>query len=216
MKKIIITLFASLFFVSLASAELGVNIGVSGTAAVVQATGQEAEGSDIDKESVVATAGWASIFIEKSFGDRFAIGVDYVPDALPTETSDTVVSDKTTSETSTKKTNTVKLEFSDLTTYYATLRLTQGLYAKVGMMSMDIETKENLATGSEYGNTDTDGTLVGLGYNHTADNGFFVRVEGNYMQFEAASLTSTTNADNTAKISDLNGLSGKISIGKSF
>jgi hypothetical protein len=30
----------------------------------------------------VEAAGWGSIFIEKTLGDRFAIGVDYVPSSL--------------------------------------------------------------------------------------------------------------------------------------
>ena len=44
----------------------------------------------------------------------------------------------------------------------------------------------------------------------------FFRVEGNVMEFDASSLTSTSNSDNKIDMSEINGASGKISIGRSF
>ena len=83
------------------------------------------------------------------------------------------------------------------------------------MMSVDIITNENLGTGSTYGDTDTDGTMIGLGYNNTFDSGVFFRFEGSYMEFDGASLDSSTGV---AKISldSLDGVSGKLSLGKTF
>ena len=77
-------------------------------------------------------------------------------------------------------------------------------------------TNENLGTGSAYGNTSLDGSMYGVGYDRTTDGGMFFRVEGNVMEFDGVSMTSTTNTDNVIKMSELNGISGKISIGKSF
>ena len=41
----------------------------------------------------------------------------------------------------------------------------------------------------------------------------FVRVEGSYMDFDGVTLTAN---DNTIKLKSLDGVTGKISIGKSF
>jgi len=89
------------------------------------------------------------------------------------------------------------------------------MYVKAGYVTVDIITKENLETGGSYGNTDTDGVLFGIGYNKDFDSGMFARVEGSYMNFEGTSVTSS-NSDNVAHLKSLDGVTGKISIGKSF
>ena len=38
-----------------------------------------------DRDDADIEFGWASVFIEKTLGDRLAIGVDYVPSALESE-----------------------------------------------------------------------------------------------------------------------------------
>ena len=204
------------------SAEIGVNLGVSGNLAVFHATGVDNDtntaGTATEKSSEDATgvAGFGSIFIEKTLGDRLTIGLDYVPSALDSETSETVVMDKTTTDTQTAKTNTVKVAFEDLTTLYVALNITESFYVKAGMAKVDVITKETLATGSAYGDTTLDASVFGLGFNNSFDNGMFVRVEGTYMDFDNAKLVSSTNADNTVELNNLEGASGKISIGKSF
>ena len=216
MKKIIITIFSSLFLFTVASAEVGINLGISGNLGAFQATGSETENDEKNKEDAVGAAGWASIFLEKTLGDRISIGIDYVPSALETETSERVVQDLAAAGAYNSRTNKIQVDFEDLTTLYLTANITDNLYAKAGMMQVDVITKETLGTGSAYGNTSLDGTLLGLGYNATFADSMFVRLEGNYMSFDSASLTSTTNSDNKVSIDDLNGVSAKLSIGKSF
>jgi len=216
MKKIIITIFSSLFLFTVASAEVGINLGISGNLGAFQATGSETENDEKNKEDAVGAAGWASIFLEKTLGDRISIGIDYVPSALETETSERVVQDLGAAGASNSRTNKIQVDFEDLTTLYLTANITDNLYAKAGMMQVDVITKETLGTGSAYGNTSLDGTLLGLGYNGTFANSMFVRLEGNYMSFDSASLTSTTNSLNKVSIDDLNGVSAKLSVGKSF
>ena len=216
MRKITLLVLSSFFFVSLASAEIGVNVGISGTAGAFQATGTETEKDEKNKEDAVGAAGWGSIFIEKTLGERFAIGVDYVPSALESETAQVERRDIVTTNTATVRTNKVQVDFEDLTTLYVTANLTDNLYAKVGYMSVDVNTNETLGTGSKYGNTSLDGTLVALGWNTGFGNNLFLRVEGNYMTFDGASLTSSSNADNKIELTDLNGASAKLSVGKSF
>ena len=217
MKKLILGISFMLASFSMVSAEIGVNLGVSGNWSVFHATGVETEAVDEkNTEDATGVAGYTSFFIEKTLGDRFTIGYDFVPDALDSETAETVRLDKTTTDVQTQKTNTIKVAFEDLSTLYVALNVTENFYVKAGMTSVDVITKESLATGSDYGNTSLDGTVYGVGYNNSFDNGMFFRVEGSIMDFDSAKLTSTTNSDNTIELKDLEGASGKISIGKSF
>src|SRR5210317_80823 len=228
MKKIILTLFLGLFmFTTKASAELGINVGISGQLGLYAATATEFdEGThgttsgpdETNKESEFLALGYGSVFIEKTLGQYLLIGIDYVPSALETETNESIKNDKTTgaAETFTQVTNKVQVDFEDLTTYYIGLNLgDSGAYVKAGIVTVDVITNETLGTGSTYGNTDLDGTLIGLGYNKGFDNGLFVRAEGAYTEFDGASVTSSTTV-NKITLDSLDGVTGKISIGKSF
>lgn len=220
MKKLTILIISSLMMFTLAKAEIGVNVGISGQLGVFTASGSETTGgvaTHKDNGSEHGSAGWGSIFIEKTLGERFLVGVDYVPGSLETETTETAKQDMRTdgANTVTVSTNTVQVDFEDLTTYYLGVKLTENFYAKAGLVKVDVITNENLGTGSTYANTDLDGNLFGVGYDNSFSNGLFVRVEGNYMDFDGASLTSSAN-NNKIELSQLHGVSGKISLGKSF
>ena len=82
MKKIIAIVFSSLFMFSLASAEMGLNIGLSGSMGAFAVTGTEQENDETNKEDAVGAASWGSVFVELRAGDRVTIGVDYLPAAL--------------------------------------------------------------------------------------------------------------------------------------
>ena len=89
MKKLmIVTLAFMLGSFSIASAELGVNLGVSGQIGAFMAQAQETEdATDQAKASAITAVGYTSVFFEKTLGSRLAIGIDYVPAALSSETS---------------------------------------------------------------------------------------------------------------------------------
>tara|TARA_Y100000389_G_C17381096_1_gene474418 strand:+ start:24 stop:677 length:654 start_codon:yes stop_codon:yes gene_type:complete len=217
MKKIILSLVSVMFLISTASAEIGVNIGVSGTMGLFAATGSEeqtGEKTDKHQDTEIGAGGWGSVFLEKEIG-RFAIGVDFVSDVFSTDTVETQMTDKRTenSDAATSGVNKVQVDFEDLATLYATFNVTDNLYVKAGMSTIEVITNESLNTGSAYGNTTLDGSSIGFGYNMDMDNGLFVRAEGNYMSFDGVSLTS---ADNTIKLKNLDGVTGTISVGKSF
>jgi len=225
MKKIILSVLFSVFYLTSASAEIGVNVGISGSAGLFAVSGKEAksatEGGQTTKGSEHGEAAFGSIFIEKTLGDRFAIGIDYVPTSLSTDTAESAITDMTGTATATAGTageNKIQIDFEDLTTYYVALNVTENMYAKLGMVTVDVITNEKLATGSSYANTDMEGTLFGVGYNKDFDSGLFMRVEGNYMDFDGASVTGTGTETVAAKVSlnQLHGLTGKISVGKSF
>ncbi len=215
MKKIIVFLITSMFFFGHASA-IGLSVGVSGSTAVFHAEGQENENSEISKEDATGVANFGSVFAEVAINDMISVGADFVTDSLASETSETVVYDKTTSDTATAKTNKVQVDFDNLTTYYVMVNLTEGLYVRAGAVQVDVVTNESLGTGSTYGDTNMDGTVLGFGYNKTLDSGIFFRVEGNYMDLGSESLTATNNSENKISLNDLLGASAKVSIGKSF
>ena len=221
MKKLTIAILMLMGTFSMASAELGVNIGITGNLGVFHATGTETDvglnATETETEDATGVAGYSSIFLEKTLGSRLTIGVDYVPDSLDSETNENErLDNQEPTRAGTTKTNTVKLSFEDLTTYYVALNITDGMYVKAGVGSVDIITKESLGTGSEYGNSSMDFDMWGIGAQRTFDSGFFMRVEATHMDFDSATVASSTNANNSVTIKDLEGGSGKISIGKSF
>ena len=227
MKKTLIGLFIAMFSFGTASADAGVNIGVSGQLGLFAATATEFDegthgtttSTDEQRtESDYLGLGYASIFVEKEIGAAF-IGVDFVPQSLESETKDSQRNDCTGTETCagsdfTTVTNTVKVEFNDMVTAYAGLKIGNA-YVKAGVVQVDLDTKENLGTGSSYGNTSMDGIMVGIGGQTTLDNGMFIRAEANFMEFDPVSLTSDTTV-NKITVDELNGVSGKVSIGTSF
>ena len=210
MKKITLAILFTLGLFSAASA--GVNIGASAQLGVFNADAKETEKSEVsEKGEATGIVGYGSIFLEKTLGDRLQIGIDYVPYALESETTEDNKIDGGSAAT-----NKVQIDFEDLLTFYASLNLTDNLYVRYGITQVDVITNESLATGSTYGNTSLDGTVYGIGYHQERSNGMFYRIEGNIMEFDKVSLTSGTNADNKIDMSEINGASGKITIGKSF
>jgi hypothetical protein len=222
MKKLTLMIISGLYlFTTSAFSEVGVNIGVSGNMGLFGATAQEthttsATGSTTaDSDSEIAAVAYGSIFIEKELG-RFLIGFDYVPTPFESETAETAKQDDQTANPAaavkTVVTNRVQVDLEDLYTLYVGLNVTENAYIKAGITSMDVITNESLGTGSSYGNTSLDGSMIGVGYHKDFDS-MFVRVEGNYMNFDGVSLTSN---DNTIRLKSLDGVTGKVSIGKSF
>ena len=214
MKKILMAVIFSLFSFSYANAEMGVNIGLSGSMGVFHAEATETEGTDVASDDATGVFGYGSIFLEKELG-MITIGVNYVPSSLESETAENTRLDKTTTDTRTSKNNSVKVAFEDLTEYYVSLNLGEHFYVKGGISSVDVETKESLATGSEYGNTSLDGTITAIGFNNELDSGVFIRMEAKYMDFDGVTLTSS-NTDNSVNLKSLEGASGSLSIGKTF
>ena len=218
MKKITLAILMLLGTFSIASAELGVNVGVSGQMGVFTAEAEETLGTQRKgKDSAIGVFGYGSIFVEKNLGQYLTVGVDYVPSALSTETAESIVRDKTTgAPAGSAKTQTVKVDLEDLTTLYVAINLTENFYIKAGQMTVDVITKESLGTGGAYGNTDLDGTVFGVGYSKDLTNGIFVRAEGTYMDIDGATVNSSAGTSKSIKITDVGGASGKISVGRSF
>ena len=220
MKKLSLIIISGMYlFATSAFAEIGVNIGISGSSGIFGATAKETHSgtgtTTQDSASEIAAVAYGSIFLEKELG-MFTIGVDYVPTPFESETAETAKQDDQTANPTaavkTVVTNKVQVDLTDLTTVYVGMNVTENAYVRVGYASMDVETNEDLGTGSTYGNTSLDGTVYGVGYQKDLD-AVFVRVEGTYLDFDGVTLTSN---DNTITLKNLDGITGKISIGKSF
>ena len=173
-----------------------------------------ARAGNVASDTEIAAVGYGSIFFEKEFG-MFTVGVDYVPTPFESDSVETRKMDQQTeaSDAVSSVENKVQVDLEDLYSVYVAMNITENSYVKAGVTSVDVITNESMGTGSAYGNTSLDGTLVGVGINNELDNGIFWRVEGVYMNFDGVSLTS---GDNTINLKSLDGVNGTLSIGKSF
>ena len=214
MKKITIAILMLLGTFSTASAELGVNVGISGSTGVFTAKGNETMGSadsGSNYDRAISVYGYGSVFIEKTLGQYITVGIDYLPDSMESETADQVKDCEAA-----RCTQTIKVAFEDMTTYYAAINVTENFYVKAGMVEVDVISKEALDTGGTYGNTSLDGTLLGAGYNKNLMNGIFLRAEGSYTDFDNIKLNSSGGETRHVNVKDIAGLAAKVSIGKSF
>jgi len=228
MKKLMIAILALMLgSFTTASAELGVNIGITGQMGAFMASGSEHEDDEKHDDSALGAVGYGSIMLEKTLGDRLTIGLDYVPYALESESTSELDEDWKASPVTTAAaavTQKVQVDFEDLTTLYAAISITENFFVKAGSVSVDVVTNESLGTGSTYPNVSLDGSMFGAGYNYNKDSGMFIRVSGQVMTFDGATLNSTatcatrtgTCSNNKIVLDELNGVSGGITIGKSF
>ena len=223
MKKLLLSVVFSVLYVTSASADLGVNVGVTGNAGLFAASATESF-SDASTASTNqngtehGSAGWGSIFVEKTIGERLMVGIDYVPAALETDTTETAKADKTAidQDVGTLVTNKIQIDLEDMTTIYVGAMINDNFFVKGGVMHVDVITNESLGTGGAYGNVELDGVLFGMGYHAANDNGTFFRFEGNYLQFDGATVTNSNDSTKSIKLKNLDGVSGKISVGKTF
>ena len=184
-----------------------------------------------------AYIGYISLFGEAHLFDTgLRLGVSYVPYALESETTENTRNDncsrdntdgKTGSNVCTPTSQTVQIDVEDLITMYVAyhhevdLGLVDSVFVKGGVIEADVMTKEKLASGSQYGNTTLSGQFLGLGVEKNMDNGLFVRVEGNVTQYQDIKLTNgfdgtTDENKNTIDITNMDGATATLSIGKSF
>ena len=223
MKKLLIAILVSLGSFSMVSAEIGVNVGVSLSVGEYQASGFEIEDDETSgkqKEEMVGALG--SFFIEKELSflpwhlKRITVGYDKVLHKVATGTHDTHRTDqKGGSIADAGGTQKVSADIDNISTVYATLRLTDWLYLKTGSMSMDVITTESLHTGSTYPNASLDGDMVGIGFVHTSDSGLFFRAEYSESSIDGVKLTSSNTA-NSVTLDGVDSENATLSIGKAF
>ena len=234
MKKLLIALVVLFGYATSASAVSGVNFGISITAGQFEADGAKEEfkgahsssaspgdvsiKASTEGDSAEALFGFGSIFVEKVLTDKLAIGIDYVPMTLDTETAENErdVDITPAGVIGSETTNTVQVDFSDLTTLYLTYQVNDSVYLKGGLVSVDVETNESLGTGGAYGDTSLDGHVIAIGYNRDLDTGAFVRLEGHIMELDGVTLTNTNDSTKSITADGVSGYGAKLSIGRSF
>ena len=241
-KKILSTLLVSsalLIFAATGSMADRPTFAVGYTAAYggYEATGQENEGAaspqEISKKTESGEFGYSSLFMEVSFADRVTVGASWMIDGVETGLSsrtDSLCSlgslneqgetEPGCSTNGDEGTSSVKAALSNLTTGYVELNIWNGLYAKYGIMEMDLETKESLHTDSSYPNGSMDGETYGFGWKGSFDNGVFVKTETmmqdwSDLHLEADGSSGATDTNSSVDAS-LSGAVATFSIGKSF
>tara|TARA_E500000081_G_C5984858_1_gene284116 strand:- start:4 stop:675 length:672 start_codon:yes stop_codon:yes gene_type:complete len=162
-KALSLAFLLTLFGSSHALAEYGVTVGLTGSMAMIEASGQETEGGEVSRGEVSNNTGVGSIFVEYNdiLGSGFSLGVDYIPGSADVSSSLSQRTDANSEGDS--ATNKAQAEVDGHTTYYATYGTDSGAYLKVGYVQADLNTLETLGTGSKYANETLSGWEVGAG-----------------------------------------------------
>ena len=232
MKRLLISILILTGMTSMASAELGLNIGVSAQVGTMETSGKEVnsstgltETSDVH-EALFATGGY---FIEKDLaflpgflgriGSRFHLGYDNIVHDLDLGTQNNVRTQRQYDDDVEPNLNhTLNAEITGFDTKYVTLNIFPWLYVKGGDVTVDVKTKFNGTRTSTYAeNHKLDGSMVGIGIENTSENGLFFRLEFNDYDIDGKAVTNTgTDTFMTATLNDVSGTTGRISIGKAF
>ena len=218
MKKILATLAAVIFSTSTFAADISqLSVGITGNHGLYGADGKEENfdsGGTLErttKKTAAFVDTYASIFAEYEVNDQVSIGLSYVP--MSVETPQNVNSGEGGAGENTEIK--VKAEFEDLTTLYLLAKSDMGVYGKFGISTMDINvTSENAGTYADPGSNS--GLELAVGYDHEAGDGISVRAEVAYHEFDNVSANNGITDKNEITITDMRGLTGRISFVKSF
>ena len=244
MKKLIISILMLSGIFTMASAEVGVKIGVTAQLGEMQTSGKEvssATGGGTEtaaaEKGLFATAGY---FIEKDLAflpgpfARISIGYDNIAHDLDLGKQSNVRSNYNgTSDGNVSlgaggtdaagnqedAVNTLSADITGFSTLYATLNLTDWLYVKTGQVTVDVKTKFDGSSTSAYKtNHELDGTMYGVGIQSmNNDNGMFFRLEYNDYSIDGTTVKNTgTDSTFTATLNEVSGTTTRISVGKSF
>ena len=225
MKKILISLFSSLFLFSAVQAgQFGV--GVTGSVAAIGASGSEADKSGAADTSVRTAeashnAMIGSIFAEYQMDNGFALGVDYIPGSADVNSKKLTRTDATADGAEAVQDDgdrTAAAEISKVITVFAEIPVHAGLYLKGGYTEMDVTALESstITTTGKYGTETIGGTMFGLGFRNSFGSNGFYKVEGTHTMFDTATFASSiTDAGNRIS-ADLDVTKATFAIGYTF
>ena len=219
MKKIILAI-SVLSLVSFSANAIERKIGVTAALSNFDTSGTETLKSSSNKTStdVSETVIVPSIFFEVSNDNGVGIGLDYVPAEAELGSKSKTKTDTDTDDASdTSGTNTAAAEVSGHTTVYLKFPVREA-FLKIGYVRADVDTTENLATGTTYGNQSVNGKMVSLGFDRDLANGSFFRAELAYTDYDDVSITGSADSDSVSnKIdADVDSTALRFSIGKAF
>ena len=189
-KTLLVIMITMLTFVGKSYAEMtyGISVGLT----KINADGTETEGGETNDGSADHNVIIPSLFAEYAYSDTISVGLDYIPLTADVSDKTQVRSDTETSVTGTKTTTTTsraqsaQAELSNHVTLYSNYMLTDTAFVKAGVAFVQLETQESLGTGSNYGNEDIYGAVIGIGSKRGNS-----RFELVYTDYEDVSLTST-------------------------
>ena len=190
-KALTLAFLLTLFGSSQSLAEYGFTVGITGSMAMIEASGQETEGGEVSRGEVSNNVGVGSIFVEYNdiLGSGFSLGIDYIPGSSDVSSS---ISQRTDSNSEgDSATNKAQAEIDGHTTYYATYGVSEGAYLKVGYVEADLNTLETLGTGSKYANETINGWEVGAGVEFDAYMGSVGRFELTHIDYGDIEIRSS-------------------------
>tara|TARA_B100000029_G_C17328215_1_gene870702 strand:- start:86 stop:715 length:630 start_codon:yes stop_codon:yes gene_type:complete len=148
---------------------------------------------------------YGAIFIEASLGGA-SLGLSYVPMVIETPQN---------TNTKNGSKNTAKAEIENLTTLYLLVPMVAGIYGKAGISIADIKSVENLATSSAtFGDSDTTGFNVGLGWQADLEDGMGIRAEIGAAVYDDVTVTGSNSSK--LEFTDMMSAQATISVLKSF
>ena len=219
MKKLIIVIFGFVL-ISFSANAVERKIGFTAALTDFESSGTETMKSNSDKTStdISEQVIVPSLFLEISTDAGLGIGIDFVPaDAEignKSKTKDDIDTDDAADNSGTNK---ASADVSGHQTIYLKIPV-KAAFLKVGYVEADIETTENLATGTTYGNKSVNGTMVSLGFDRDLENGTFIRAEVAYTDYDDITLTGSADTDGVSnKVdADVDATALRISVGKAF
>ena len=220
MKKIIITVLASILITSTAAFAGSIQVGAKISSAFVDASGTETTtvgsvtGGAANSNSASVENNFVaipSVYAEYSFddasyaseGNAITIGVDYVfgsadvSDKVSTRSE--LAEDAAGSGSSGNVTYQAQAELENFISYYIEVPVYQNFYVKAGMSTIDVITKEDADHEGSYADASLDGFDLGIGFK--GNYGSYVwKVAYEETDFDTLSLTSTTSNTISADI----------------
>ena len=205
--KLTFTVLFSLAIASVASAAEN-RVGISAQFHSFDTSGSEVlrQSGQISRTSHSNDVVVPSLFVEHMMDSGLGFGFDFVPVAELGSKS------RADDDAETAGGNKAAAELATHVTAYVILESANGFYGKLGMAYADVETTEVLGTGDTYGDTSTDGPMIGLGYSYDVGS-YFVRGDVSQTWYDSVKLTSTGGSTVEA---DLETTAFTFSVGRAF
>tara|TARA_B100000886_G_C20374600_1_gene471178 strand:- start:126 stop:779 length:654 start_codon:yes stop_codon:yes gene_type:complete len=217
MKKLILTTL-SIILLPIAAYSAETRIGFSAALSFFASDGTEITKSsgernakEVEEDAIVP-----GLFIERENDNGFTFGFEYNPGEAELGSGTGSDDDEETSGA-----NKASAEVSEHMSFYGLIPAGPG-FVRLGIVRASVDTTENLATGTKYGNEDVNGYIIGYGI-QTSGDAAFVRLEGTYTNYDELTFNGSLNGNEVGDSAvrnkveaDIDALALKLSIGKSF
>ena len=221
LKTLLATTILATSFSTAAFSQISVGISAAygnfdGEARETNVTAKAAKSGDADFPFASIFAEYSTT-LDKSW--KLAIGLDYIPLETEIESMTRNSTSKNAGTAVGDGNTTAKMELKNHATLYIQpsymIDQTLSVFGKVGYSQADLNiSSSNAATGSTLNQKDTlQGYLVGIGIQNNISKNAFVRLEGNYTDYDTVTYTNSTGTKFTG---DGKLMAAKVSIGTSF